>query len=90
MVPATSGNFSARLPDNNMAITVSGRHKGRLTAAEIGLGAEQVLFLSDVVAELDAAAAAGMQTAWLVRDKQDATASRHPVCHDFSEIYPGS
>jgi methylthioribulose-1-phosphate dehydratase len=35
MVPATSGNFSARLPDNNMAITVSGRHKGRLTHADI-------------------------------------------------------
>jgi methylthioribulose-1-phosphate dehydratase len=30
MVPATSGNFSARLPDNSLAITVSGCHKGRL------------------------------------------------------------
>ena len=32
MVPATSGNFSARLADGRIAITVSGRHKGRLTA----------------------------------------------------------
>ncbi len=31
MVPATSGNFSARLADGSVAITVSGRHKGRLT-----------------------------------------------------------
>ncbi len=31
MVPATSGNFSARLADGSFAITVSGRHKGRLT-----------------------------------------------------------
>lgn len=31
MVPATSGNFSARLEDGGLAITVSGRHKGRLT-----------------------------------------------------------
>jgi methylthioribulose-1-phosphate dehydratase len=30
-VPATSGNFSARLPDGGIAITVSGRHKGYLT-----------------------------------------------------------
>ena len=35
MVPATSGNFSARLSDGTFAVTVSGRHKGRLTAADI-------------------------------------------------------
>ncbi|MDH5259329.1 MAG: methylthioribulose 1-phosphate dehydratase [Gammaproteobacteria bacterium] len=35
MVPATSGNFSARLADGNIAITVSGAHKGRLTADDI-------------------------------------------------------
>jgi methylthioribulose-1-phosphate dehydratase len=29
-VPATSGNFSARLSSNEIALTVSGRHKGRL------------------------------------------------------------
>ena len=34
-VPATSGNFSARLPDGNIALTVSGRHKGRLTRDDI-------------------------------------------------------
>jgi len=37
MVPATSGNFSARLPDNTLAITVSGRHKGRLDDGDIML-----------------------------------------------------
>jgi methylthioribulose-1-phosphate dehydratase len=36
-VPATSGNFSARLDDGSIAITVSGRHKGRLTLADIML-----------------------------------------------------
>jgi methylthioribulose-1-phosphate dehydratase len=30
--PATSGNYSARLDDGSIALTVSGRHKGRLTA----------------------------------------------------------
>jgi methylthioribulose-1-phosphate dehydratase len=37
MVPATSGNFSARLADGRIAITVSGRHKGRLSADDIML-----------------------------------------------------
>ena len=35
MVPATSGNFSARLDDGNIAITVSGRHKGQLGVDDI-------------------------------------------------------
>lgn len=35
MVPATSGNFSARMTDGNLAITVSGAHKGRLTQDDI-------------------------------------------------------
>lgn len=34
-VPATSGNFSARLGDGTLAMTVSGRHKGRLTRGDI-------------------------------------------------------
>ncbi|MFI3158497.1 MAG: methylthioribulose 1-phosphate dehydratase [Methylococcaceae bacterium] len=36
-VPATSGNFSARLPDGTLAITVSGKHKGRLQLDDIML-----------------------------------------------------
>lgn len=36
-VPATSGNFSARLADGNIAITVSGRHKGQLQRGDIML-----------------------------------------------------
>jgi methylthioribulose-1-phosphate dehydratase len=35
--PATSGNFSARLSDGRIAITVSGRHKGELTPDDIML-----------------------------------------------------
>jgi len=33
-VPATSGNFSARLSDGSIAITASGRHKGDLRPAD--------------------------------------------------------
>jgi methylthioribulose-1-phosphate dehydratase len=34
-VPATSGNFSVRLPDGTIAITVSGKHKGRLQLEDV-------------------------------------------------------
>ncbi len=36
-VPATSGNFSARLPDGTIAITTSGKHKGHLQIDDIML-----------------------------------------------------
>lgn len=44
-----------------------------------------ILFLSDVEAELDAAAAAGMQTCLLVRSQQSVT-SCHPVGQDFEQV----
>lgn len=34
-VPATGGNFSARLPGNRMLITASGGHKGELTPDQL-------------------------------------------------------
>jgi methylthioribulose-1-phosphate dehydratase len=33
-VPATSGNFSVRLDNGNILVTVSGKHKGRLTSED--------------------------------------------------------
>ena len=33
--PATSGNYSMRLADGSIAVTVSGKHKGRLTEADV-------------------------------------------------------
>ena len=33
--PATSGNYSVRLDDGSFAVTVSGRHKGRLTPDDV-------------------------------------------------------
>lgn len=35
MVPATSGNFSARLKDDRILMTVSGAHKGRLDESQL-------------------------------------------------------
>jgi enolase-phosphatase E1 len=56
--------------------------------ADMNQPPEQVLFVSDVLAELDAACAAGLQTALSVRPENppvDADHS-HPVVTDFSQI----
>jgi enolase-phosphatase E1 len=46
-----------------------------------------LLFLSDIVEELDAAHQAGFHTAWLVREPQTLPDSpRHPVHRDFDSI----
>ena len=37
LAPATSGNFSVRLDEARIAVTVSGRHKGRLTRDDVML-----------------------------------------------------
>ena len=49
---------------------------------------EEVLFLSDVAEELDAARLAGMQTTQLVRaeDRTEPNSSGHPVCSNFNEV----
>ena len=37
LAPATSGNYSVRLKEGQIAVTVSGRHKGRLTPDDVML-----------------------------------------------------
>ena len=56
-------------------------------AAAAGTTPGEVLFLSDVEAELEAARAAGMRTGQIVR-AADGTAAgtRHPVCATFPEV----
>ncbi|WP_150914123.1 acireductone synthase [Marinobacter halotolerans] len=53
---------------------------------ELGVEAGTVMFLSDVEAELEAAASVGMKTVLLVRDGNKPSASSHPVAEDFSEV----
>jgi len=54
-------------------------------AAAMQVAAAEILFLSDVEAELDAAADAGMQTLLLARDEHPAQ-SAHRVVSSFDEI----
>jgi enolase-phosphatase E1 len=50
---------------------------------------EHILFLSDIVEELDAAREAGLQTGWLLRPPQAVPADpRHPAYADFDAIEP--
>ncbi|MHB1056492.1 MAG: acireductone synthase [Rhodanobacter sp.] len=59
----------------------------RRIAEAIGEQPRHLLFLSDIVEELDAARAAGFHTGWLVREPMILPDSpRHPVHRDFDSI----
>ena len=56
---------------------------------KVGVPAAEVLFVSDVTAELDAARAAGMATALCVRPgSREPEESAHPIVRTFDIIYP--
>jgi enolase-phosphatase E1 len=81
LTPLFSGYFDTRIGNK------------RETAAyetiinELALAAEEILFLSDIKEELDAAKAAGMQTTWLVRNKIPDDTTEHHQVSDFSAIH---
>ncbi len=59
-------------------------------AASLGSPASEILFLSDVTRELDAARQTGMQTALCVRSEAaDLPAGMHPVVRSFDEVFAG-
>ena len=62
----------------------------RRIAADFGLPASEILFLSDIVAELDAARAAGMQTSLCLRpgnaEGQASSGAEHPHLASFTEL----
>ncbi|MDC0663878.1 acireductone synthase [Marinobacter sp. SS21] len=79
LTPCFSGYFDTRMgakrePDSYHNIV-----------AELGVAPETVLFLSDVEAELEAAEAAGLRTAWLVRDGSHPESERK-VMRTFEDV----
>lgn len=82
LTPLFSGYFDTRIGHKREAGSY------RRIAEEIGLPADQVLFLSDIGEELDAASEAGMQTLQLVRDDQATVAEGHPQATSFDTIQP--
>ena len=60
----------------------------RKIAAELNLAPEGILFLSDVIAELDAARAAGMAAAQTLRPGvAGSPSSSHPVIFSFNDLF---
>ncbi|WP_339859188.1 acireductone synthase [Pseudohongiella acticola] len=58
-------------------------------AEQIALPPKDILFLSDIEGELDAAADAGLNTIWVVRPQEGTVApkkTRHAIVNTFSEI----
>jgi enolase-phosphatase E1 len=55
-------------------------------AKQLGIPADQLLFLSDIKEELDAAKAAGFQTLWLVRDGKPDKKTEHQQLSNFDSV----
>lgn len=75
-----SGYFDTRIG------TKQEKDSYRRIAETVGLPAPSILFLSDVVTELDAARAAGMQTTWLVREGGETADAVHTPARDFDHV----
>jgi enolase-phosphatase E1 len=60
----------------------------RKIAAAVAAPPAQILFLSDIKEELDAAHAAGMHTVWLVRDGPIDAGAAHVQVRDFDAVQP--
>lgn len=80
LTPLFSGYFDTRIGGKREADSY------RAILREIGLPGDEVLFLSDVGAELDAARAAGLRTCQLLRDAKAVAAPAHPQAADFNAV----
>ena len=80
LTPLFDGYFDTRIGAKLEA--ASYRH----IAEQVQQDAGDILFLSDIERELDAARSAGMQTLWLVRDTEPAANASHPQVKDFNAI----
>ena len=80
LTPLFSGYFDTTIGNKREAEAY------RKIVAAIGLPPVEILFLSDIREELDAARAAGMQTLWLVRDGALDPAATHRQIRNFDAI----
>lgn len=80
LMPLFSGYFDTTVGNKREAAAY------RTIAAQIGLPTADILFLSDIREELDAAREAGMPTCWLVRDGARPEKPAHTVARDFDGI----
>lgn len=85
LLPLLSGHYDTTIGSKREATSYSN------IVADIGCAPADVLFLSDIVAELDAAKAAGLKTALLLRpgNAQQSNDPQHPAIKSFEEISIG-
>jgi enolase-phosphatase E1 len=81
LTPLFDGYFDTRI--GAKVETQSYRH----IAEQLQLNPEEILFLSDIERELDAAHNASMQTLWLVREADPSTAASHLQVRNFTAIH---
>jgi enolase-phosphatase E1 len=80
LTPLFSGYFDTTIGNKREADSY------RKIATAIGAPPGEILFLSDIKEELDAACAAGMQVTWLVRDGTPDPNATHRQVRNFDEI----
>lgn len=80
LTPLFSGYFDTHIGAKNDSNSYEN------IVAHIGLPSDQLLFLSDIESELNAAQTAGLQTIWLVRDDAPQTEATHQQVRNFDEI----
>jgi enolase-phosphatase E1 len=87
----TAGDLTPLLGSMFDTTIGSKRESASYDAIALALRSEpaKLLFVSDVVDELDAARAAGLGTALCVRDEQPASTGGHRVIRSFAELPPG-
>ncbi|MFT3791966.1 MAG: acireductone synthase [Rudaea sp.] len=83
LTPLFSGYFDTEIGGKREADSY------RRIAEAVGLPPDQILFLSDLVQELDAADAAGFRTIQLVRPSTQVISTRHEKVEDFNRISIG-
>lgn len=85
LTPLFTGFFDTRVGGKREATSYTA------IVRELGLPAAEVLFLSDVREELDAARTAGLKTWCLVRGEgPPVDPGPHPVARSFDEVRPGT
>ena len=80
LTPLFSGYFDTAVGHKREATSY------QAIVAALGLPAAEILFLSDIAEELDAAAQAGLQTCCLVREEQPTDTLQHRWVKNFDEL----
>lgn len=84
LLPLFSGHFDTHIGGKRDA--ESYRHIVSALQQQHDLEAGDILFLSDIREELDAARTAGLMTCWLIRDGELPEPSEHPAVSSFHDI----